>query len=197
MVTAAIVLLAGLPKLIPFEKGGLWGYRTARGEIVIEPRYATAGKFSRQGIAPVADDRGWSYIDRAGKALIKPFLFDNGPDPFREALARFTDRGKFGFFDRRGAVIIPPKFDFARPFSGGRAAVCEGCTKVYHGEHWNMQGGKWGFIDRTGTVVIPLHFEDAEGFEHGKARVKLEGAWVTIGRNGAMIGRNAQSRPSQ
>jgi len=193
---AAIVLVA-LAKLIPFQQGDLWGYRTASGKIVIEPRYVIAERFSAQGIAAVSGDRGWWYIDRTGKPVIQPFLFDNGPDPFRENLARFPRDGKFGFFDRRGVVVIRPAFDFAAPFSGGRAAVCEGCRKVDRGEHWNMEGGRWGFIDRTGAIVIPLRYEDAHDFARGKAQVKLDGAWVTIGPAGAMIGRGARSRPSR
>ena len=92
----------------------------------------------------MCDEQGWAYIDRRGSGLISRFIFDNGPDYFHEGLARFTVDSKFGFFDRRGRVVIKPTYAFAEHFSEGRAAVCEGCRKVVHGEHWTMEGGKWG-----------------------------------------------------
>jgi len=191
--TASVALLAllslaaqgaapGLP--VPFEQDGKWGYRDVRGGIAIPPRFELAKPFSREGLAAVVDDQGWTYIDATGKLVIRPYVFDNGPDYFRENLARFTEAGKFGFFDRRGRVAIPPRFDFAAPFSDGLAAVCEGCKEVPQGEHRAIQGGAWGFIDRSGALVIPARFEEVRSFLKGRARVKRNGRWQSIGKDG-------------
>jgi hypothetical protein len=142
--------------LIPFEdKNGLWGYKDNAGKIIISPRYFAAGEFSEHGIAPVGDKSGWKYIDTSGKTVIVPFIFDNGPDYFSEGLARFAENGKMGFFDETGKIIIPAQFDFVFPFSEGLAEFCNGCSKVYAGEHYTMEGGQWGKIDRWGKIVIP------------------------------------------
>lgn len=179
LLLAGVLLASELP--VPFEQDGKWGYRNARG-IVVPPRLQQARPFSPEGIAAVVDDQGWAYIDATGKLLVRPYVFDNGPDYFRQGLARFTGAGKFGFFDRRGRVAIPAKFDFAAPFSEGLAAVCEGCKEVRLGEHSVRQGGRWGFIDRSGALVIPARFEEARQFENGRAKVKLNGRWQSIGK---------------
>jgi hypothetical protein len=173
----------------PFEDPSthLWGYRKANGFVVIKPRFAVAQDFSAQGLAAVADDSGWKYIDRNGKVLIRPFLLDNGPDPFQEGLARFKKAGKFGFFDERGRVVIAPRFDFAAPFSEGRAAFCRGCREVAEGEHRSLNGGLWGFLDKMGRIVISPRFQKAGSFEQGKAGVMLNGRWITINRQGEPI----------
>lgn len=172
--------------LTPFEDPttNLWGYRNAGGTVIIKPRFSVAGDFSSHGIAAVADDSGWQYIDRNGTIIIRPFLFDNGPDPFQEGLARFQKEGKFGFFDERAQVVIPPQFDFAAPFFDGYASFCKGCKAKREGEHGAIKGGLWGFIDRKGKIVITPRFENAYSFEQGKARVMLNGKWVFIDKQG-------------
>jgi hypothetical protein len=175
-------------QLVPFEKDNSWGYKTPQGRVVIEPRYQMAERFSN-GIAAVCCDGGWAYIDPRGRVVIRPFVFDNGPDYFHEGVARYTADGKFGFFDRRGKVVIGARFDYAGPFSQGRAIVCEGCRAVQVGEHSLMKGGKWGFIGRTGEMVIPLRFDAALDFEKGKARVQVGGAWKDIDRAGRILGK--------
>ncbi len=133
----------------------LWGYVTASGEVVIPPHYVLATEFTTKGIAAIVDEDGWAWIDDQGTVLLRPFIFDNGPDDFSEGLSRFVEKGKIGFFDTSGKVVIPARFTFANPFQDGCAAFCEGCIKVMYGEHYAYEGGAWGCIDRTGTVVVP------------------------------------------
>ena len=183
--------------LSPFEDPGtqLWGYRDPRGAVVIAPRFAVAQEFSARGIAAVADASGWTIINRTGKVLIpRPYLLDNGPDPFQEGLARFTEAGRVGFFDERGQVVIPARFAFVAPFSEGRAAFCEGCREQAEGEHRSVQGGRWGFIDRSGTVVITARFGGAESFAQGRASVMQDGRWITIDRQGHPVVEQSSGR---
>jgi len=174
-------------RLTAFVQGGLWGYRDARGEVVIEPRYRLAQDFSPQGIAAVVDERGWCYIDGKGDKLIRPHIYDNGPDDFREGLARFRAAGRFGYFDETGRVRIKPQFAFALPFHEGLAAVCLGCQERGDGEHREITGGKWGYIDHGGETAIAPRFDAATPFEGGRARVMVDGSWITIDRNGEAI----------
>ncbi len=180
------MLLFAAAALIPFETGGKWGYRDVRGKVVLAARYEIAQAFSPAGMAAVVDEAGWAYIDTAGRVLIRPLVVDNGPDDFAEELARFRREGKVGFFDRRGKVVIEPRYSFALPFSEGLAAVCEGCTEQPDGEHTKLAGGRWGFIDRRGTLVIPARFDEAAAFEHGRARVRVEGRAGRIDRTGRL-----------
>lgn len=183
ILSGALARGAAAPK--PFEAQGKWGYKDAQGKVVIPARYLVAQEFSPEGIAAVADADGWAYIDAQGRVLVRPFLFDNGPDYFRQGLARFLSRGKFGFFDQRGKVVISARYSFALLFSEGLAAVCEGCKEVPEGEHRVMRGGRWGYINRQGTLVIPTQHEEAGSFQQGRARVKLGGQWRWIDPRGA------------
>lgn len=180
-------LFCMLAALVPFERGGKWGYRDGAGNVVIQPRYQVAQEFSPEGIAAVADERGWAYIDASARVVIRPMVVDNGPDEFSENLARFRQSGKTGFFDRRGQVVIPPGFTFAFPFSDGRAAVCAGCVEKKEGEHRAITGGRWGYINARGDLVIPLQFEEAQPFRDGRARVRKGGAWQLIDKAGKPI----------
>jgi len=191
MVLLGVVLaMAGFggAGLTPFERGEKWGYKDARGKVVLEARFTAAMPFSGEGIAAVLDERGWAYLDDTGKVVMRPLVVDNGPDYFREGLARFAVESRLGFFDQRGQVVIPPAFSFALPFSEGLAAFCVGCQEVAEGEHQAMRGGRWGFINRKGEPVIPAQFEEAGGFENGRARVKLGGQWKMIDRRGELAG---------
>lgn len=170
-----------------YEDGDHWGFKDATGKVVLPARYDLAQDFTPGGIACVIDGaNGWVCIDGNGHPLVRPFLFDNGPDYFSEGLARFVERGKLGFFDDTGARKIPARFDHVLPFEGDRAAFCDGCKQECEpgGEHCRMAGGKWGLIDKTGNEVVPASFDDIGPFEGGTARALKDGAELTIDRDG-------------
>jgi len=167
----------------PFQKGEKWGYRDPGGRTAVEPVFEVALEFSAEGIAAVVDSQGWAYIDPTGRIVLRPVVVDNGPDYFAAGLARFRTGGKVGFFDRKGKVVIPARYGFARPFSEGLAAVCDSCKEVREGEHMVAAGGRWGFINPRGELVIPFQFEDAMSFENGRAKVKEAGSWKYIDKD--------------
>ena len=74
--------------LIPYRKGGLWGYASPDKKIVITPAYGEVNLFY-EGYASVKKGTNYGYINKAGKVVI-PFKFlsaksfrfgyrDNGP----------------------------------------------------------------------------------------------------------------------
>lgn len=137
------------------EAAGLWGYRDADGNVAIEPRYKIAGDFSGP-IAGVVDGQGWAIINAQGTVLLRPFVFDNGPDEFAGGLARFVDaKGRMGYYNPRGEIVIPAEFDFAEPFANGSAIVCMGCKlQSDRDEHHKVVvGGEWGRIDPSGEFT--------------------------------------------
>lgn len=172
------------PALELFEgEGGLSGYRTATGEVVIPATYSMANPFV-DAVAAVLSDKGWVLIDRTGKVLATPFLFDNGPDEFVDGRARVVEGEKYGFLASTGELVVPPTWSFVQAFSGGYAAVCEGCKREDSGEHYFMTGGKWGYVDVAGTLVIPPRFDEAGPFTEGRAIVKEGGRERVIGPDG-------------
>lgn len=166
---------------------GKYGFKDAGGKVVLPPRYAVADGFSPAGVACVADDAGWSCIDGAGATVLRPYLFDNGPDPFSDGLARFVEGDKVGFYDDKFVKVIPARYDFAGPFADGRAPFCSGCARTCDGEHCSMTGGKWGLLDRTGAEVVAPRFDRISGFEGGTARAVEGGAEKTIDPQGNVV----------
>ncbi len=142
-------------------ENGLMGYQNARGETMIPPQFIHADPFGDDGLAGVRREQGWTWIDRHGKPLVAQALeFDIAPDPFSDGLARFVEHEKVGFFDRRGRIIIPARYDFAYPMEQGLAVFCLDCKREYHGEHYRMAGGRWGLVNRDGKEVTePLYGE--------------------------------------
>ncbi len=137
---------------------GLMGYVDVANATVIAPRFPMAWDFTEHGVAfavlPGAE-AGWALIDCNATLILRPHVVDNGPDCFREGLARFVEDGRYGFFDQAGGVAIPAQFDYARPFENGRAAVCTGCQRVKDGEYTRLTGGQWSWVDREGGPASP------------------------------------------
>jgi len=67
-------------------------------------------------------------------------------------------RGKQGFIDRRGRLVIQPTFDQVYPFSDGLAGA--------------LEGTRWGYISKTGEWVIPPRYFTAGMFSHDRAAVR-------------------------
>lgn len=75
--------------------------------------------------------------------------------------------GLWGFIDKDGTVVIEPKYEDARSFVNGLAAV--------------QYAGQWGYIDSTGKLVIDTQFEDAKDFtSQGSAFVKVNEVWKLL-----------------
>jgi hypothetical protein len=120
------------------------------------------------------------FIDRSGAlALGQPIQYDGNQGwifegRFSEGLAavQFGQRG-FGYIDKTGNVVIPPKFKLAANFSEGVAPV--------------QMDGKYGYIDRTGRVVIDFIFTSADKFSEGLASVEIAGKWGCISKSGTVV----------
>ncbi|NVK04633.1 MAG: WG repeat-containing protein [Flavobacteriia bacterium] len=67
---AAILTLSSphVPDLVPFQEGGLWGYKNWQNEWVIEPQFHAAFEFS-DGIATVRQNGYYQFIDENGQRL--------------------------------------------------------------------------------------------------------------------------------
>jgi hypothetical protein len=114
-----------------------------------------------------------AYVSEAWIRLYRVFIRENGlaylgvfkstyPNyPFMQELEQeiamlnaqlfpFVHKGKWGFMNHEGKVLIEPKFDFVEAFSQGRAAA--GINDLY------------GFIDPMGAWVIQPQFTDVLPF---------------------------------
>jgi hypothetical protein len=131
----------------------LTGFKTKGGKIRIKAKYSHSYTDTFYTLAIVLKDGEWIGIDRNGKILLKPFIYDNGPDYVVEGLFRFVEKNKMGFADPAGRKVIPAKFDMVTPFADGIAEYTLGGHKEMEkgGEHWTWTGGtEKGFINRSG-----------------------------------------------
>jgi hypothetical protein len=83
-------------------------------------------------------------------------------------------RGKTGFIDRTGRLVIAPKFDpmwFPHAWSGEEEDFSEGMARIQvdAGRSPLTTFTKYlnGFIDAKGNVRIPPQYEEAEDFSGG------------------------------
>ncbi|MDE6189745.1 MAG: WG repeat-containing protein [Clostridia bacterium] len=75
------------------------------------------------------------------------------------SLVKFCRKGKWGYKDWKGNVIVPPQYDEAFGFSEER-----GCVEME---------GKLGYIDRKNNLVIEYKYDSATSFSEGLASVTI------------------------
>ena len=166
------------------------GYMDKDGNIVIEPKYIIARPYDRYSIAAVADEKGWKYIDTTGKTILRPYLFDNGPDYFKEGLSRYVENDLIGFIDEKYQLVIKAQYEYVTSFHNGYATFCVGCKEVPSkegSEHTKREGGKWGMINKKGKVVVEAIYDNPIVFREHKAKVTLNGEAFYIDEFGSRI----------
>lgn len=94
--------------------------------------------------------------------IVIPFQFDQRfGSSFKGGFAPMKNSdGRTGFIDLKGAMVIPPRFQFTYGFTEGLASV-------------KVDGG-WGYIDAAGEFVIPPRFSRAYSFSEGLAAVEVK-----------------------
>ena len=100
--------------------------------------------------------------------------------PFSEGLsAAYDNTGKCGFINKTGEVVIPFKYDCARPFSEGLAAV---------GIINNQGDAKWGYIDKDNNLVIDyVSYRWVEEFKNGLAVFRQYNGLGLIDKTGSVV----------
>jgi hypothetical protein len=131
------------------------------GDGFITRSVATRSEYDENGLSYLYSSVGVFYFNEAG-LVRRTLMHDNGPDYFRDGLARTEWQGKIGFFDKALTIVIEPRYDFAFPFENGIAVICNGCTKQFAGEHAELAGGLWGAIDTKGEFVHPIDYSKSE-----------------------------------
>lgn len=111
----------------------------------------------RGGLAPIAVDNKFGFINTAGDFVIPPrydFAF-----PFEGERALILESGSYGFIDRNGRTAVKPVFKTAHNYSNGLAVVQE-------------DSKKWGYINKDGHYVISPQFSSAVPFSEGMSFVE-------------------------
>ena len=131
----------------------LIGYKDSFGKIVINAKFSSAYPDTLYSMAIVLKNGEWIGIDSNEKIILKPFIYDNGPDYIKEGLFRYVENKKIGFANIEGKKIIKAKYDFATPFENGLSEYTLGGEKEYEkgGEYWWWTDGyENGFVNHSG-----------------------------------------------
>lgn len=175
------------------------GFIDRHGKTVI--KLDSEAKDFHEGLAAVKGSgrTGWGYMDRSGRWVIKPQY--RIADDFSEGLAQVMVDRKFGYINKKGEMMIPPRFNahtvgysWKEKFDTSRFS--EGLASV-------SVGGRYGYINKKGDLVIQPQFSHAQEFSEGLAwvvttdeKTHLEkkagwidktGQWVVAGVNGRML----------
>ncbi len=135
---------------------GLYGYINQQSQMLIEPQFTDAGDFN-DNVAIVGIKNKQVCIDRSGKIISKKY---DCIITFSEGMAIVESKGKRGYINIAGKLVIPVEFISALNFS-------EGLAPVY------IDKKKLGFINKAGELVIPAKFKWSSGFNEGLAPILL------------------------
>jgi len=182
--------------LYQFEKSGLWGFKDAYDNVVIEPRFGgvSANGFSEgftiiRGIPGDPEMKG--FIDLTGELVIPLPSIVGIVSGFSDGFALIIERewdwsneqpnvtgtpGPFVYIDRSGRNVFSQEFEYATRFNEGFAVVSPAGENMF-------------FINRQGQNAFDMEFLHAVSFVDGYAEVQLlDRRWVSIDRNGDIVG---------
>lgn len=83
--------------------------------------------------------------------------------------------GRYGYVSQSGTLMIPARYDDARPFFEGLAAV--------------EKGGRWGYINEAGRIVVKMQYGSARDFFRGYGIVsdRKTGLYGAVDRDGKLV----------
>ena len=164
---------------------GKFGFIDVQGKLVVKCLYNSCTLFDESGVATgkIGDTR--FFIDNKGNsfrsleelkaaATLESSQYKDQASNYSvgDYTPTLDSSGKWGY-KQFGEWVINPRFDAARDFSDGLAAV--------------SLGGKWGYISKNGSSSIPFKYEQCGRFIDGLARVKLYGRWGFIDKTGITV----------
>lgn len=167
----------GLLPAFPAGEDMGFGYIDKKGEVVIEPQFIYAARFS-EGLAYVDNGGKYGYINTSGEYVIEP-KFDDASD-FHNGLARVRvgtgEDKRYGYINADGEYVIEPQFVYAGDFLGELAPVSV------------SDPGEVVYIDRGGNPAIEETFDDGTLFyQDGYALVMKDGNYGCIDENGNYV----------
>lgn len=177
--------------LIPFNKGGLFGYVNEQGEVVLAPSFESADVFVG-GVGVVAQNGKYGIIDQKGNWIVKPAYDEIGVNETDSVLTVRKGNLK-GFLRLNGQVITPVKYYSVDGFNWSVARVFQftshpqavnkkgkeliPATHYFEGQPhrgfmkvFDRKTEKAGIIDSTGKFYLPCIYDEVslEPAETGK-----------------------------
>ncbi len=159
--------------LVWLEKGRLYRCVDGQGRQAFEGVFEWVTNFEEgRAVVDLGGNR-FGMIDKEGNFLISPVCEDMEWIHEMGTVKAAID-GKWGIYDRMGAVIAETKYDWIGGFASGLIPV--------------RIEDKAGYLRRDGQVGIPLIYDDTDTFYKDRATVTLDGETFEIDPEGNKIG---------
>ena len=149
-------------------------YVNAKGETKIQAMYEYAGSFL-DGVAVVGMGGKKGAINKAGDFIVQA-TYEHGLWNMGKGLLSYKDKnGKMGILDKKGNMLVAPRYYEIKPVSDGLILV--------KGKE------KYGYINTKGEMVIAENYEEARPFFEGQAWVKRneDSNWISIDKNNNVV----------
>ena len=129
------------------KQNGKWGAVDTDGTPVIPCIYDEVHDWHGRGYRVRRDDH-WGI---AGNDASLPCEYDVIGDLCHNRF-RVKQAGKWGYGNEKGAILVPPEYEYATDFQLPWKFGSDVCAKV-------MRNGHWGIIDVAGHAVVPCKYE--------------------------------------
>jgi len=191
------------------SKTKLYGFVDKKGKWIITPKFTRAFEFN-EGKAVVKVGNDFFFSDMKGNLAPIPGAYD---DVFQVkngySITTSTVEGKilYGFVNKNGNVILPPKFDFIDNFENGTAVILKdkfagmidstGLVIIeprydelyrFDQKHYIFQqNGLKGLLRTNGEVAVAPNYTMIDFFNNGRAAVYRAGHWGFINTQGEEV----------
>jgi hypothetical protein len=123
------------------------------------------------------DNNKYGVMDSKYRVLIKAeydyIESDFGVPRVKDGLIKAMYKGKWGFLNNKGVVVIPFEYKEVGTFNSGLAPV--------------LKDNYWIFIDRNNRNVLSRSFEYAEEYRDENALVLIKKQWYKINKQGNCV----------
>lgn len=161
------------PGLIRLKRNGKFGIVDEEGRQIIPSIYDDIKGPSTDGLFVVKKNNKCAVLTKENRVVLGFNDYNNKFEDifgFYDGYSKVLMKGKYGFINPQGKVLISPQYPQATDFSEGMAAV--------------QIKGKWGFIDKNERLTVQPYYEDYKPFYNGIALVKENGKWNIVNKQG-------------
>lgn len=143
-------------RFIRVQKNGHYGLFNTQGEEILQPIYDIIfNENENDGGIKLRLNRKDYIFNKKTHAISKIKITNLKHEylgNFSEDLAQIKIKGKYGYIDRSGKLVIPVLYSIAHEFSEGLAMVA-------------FENKKYGFIDKSGKIIIPFKYDTNYSYE--------------------------------
>ncbi|UPK41176.1 WG repeat-containing protein [Paenibacillus pabuli] len=159
-------------KLLPGD-GGAFSYTVKFAQKVKPGKYLLELSVYEIGGGVLSEFTIEFIVESSEPSILKIF----NDDPHNQKLYVYqSSQGTYGYVDKNRKIIIPAKFQTAKPFNA------KGAARV-------SINGKYGFINKKGAYLIKPQFDEIDdaGFHEGMVGVRISKNWGFVNEKGTVV----------